>query len=327
MNPDASPAPVKCNTSPDNEKDTQASIAAVGAEITGLAVFRPTTDAITPERVNELMTQMHVDVPAGGEDISYGASPAHVLRYWKPKPKGEGKAPPLIVFIHGGSWRVGTYLDSLGSRKVEWLVGSGYAFASINYTLIPAVSVKQQVQECADAISFFTQRAPFFGFDGDSIVLMGHSSGAHVAALLGTDARYLENVGVGMDKIRGVVCIDGSNFNAAAELLDSPGPVAENMLAGLGDDVGVLRDMSPTYHARGPNAAAFLLLQAQRHGDIRQAVEFEASLLAAGTKVEVRVFEGEFFEGHVAMLMRLGDEGYPATGVVGKWLRSEVPVA
>ncbi|KAF2451194.1 alpha/beta-hydrolase [Karstenula rhodostoma CBS 690.94] len=305
----------------DTAPDNPTSIAARGAEITGLDIFRRTTDATTPSRVADLMAQMHADVPAGGTDYSYGPSPTHILRYWAPSvPQAQKTKPPLIAFIHGGSWRVGTYLDSVGSRKVEWLVAKGYAFASINYTLVPSVTVAQQVGECAAAIAWLTRQASTLGFDAGAVVLMGHSSGAHVASLLGTDGTYLSNVGVDIGGIKGVVAIDGSNFNAAAEMLDSLGPVADNMFAALGKDIAHLRDMSPTYHARGPNARAFLLLQAQRHGDVRQAVEFEAALLAAGTAVEVRVFEGEFFEGHMAMLLRLGEGTYPATRVVEEWL-------
>ncbi|RSL53016.1 hypothetical protein CEP54_010642 [Fusarium duplospermum] len=85
--------------------------------------------------------------------------------------------------------------------------------------------------------------------------------------------------------------------------------------------------MSPTYHARDPSAQAFLLLHAQRQGDIRQAVEFAAALTAAGIEVALHVFEDEGFEGHMQMLLRLGDQKYPATSVMDNWLNEHVPVA
>jgi hypothetical protein len=50
------------------------------------------------------------------------------------------------------------------------------------------------------------------------------------------------------------------------------------------------------------------------------------ALKAAGTSAEMRVFEGEGFEGHVQMLLRLGDGSYPATGVMREWLEKHVPV-
>ena len=84
--------------------------------------------------------------------------------------------------------------------------------------------------------------------------------------------------------------------------------------------------MSPTYNARGANAGAFLLLHAQRDGGIRQAVEFAAALEASGTDVDMHVFEGRSFEGHVQMLLRLGKGDFPATAVMDGWLARHVPV-
>jgi acetyl esterase/lipase len=170
------------------------------------------------------------------------------------------------------------------------------------------------------------KNATELGTDPQNLVLMGHSSGAHVVALLGTDFSYLSSAGVPLSSLRGVIAIDGSNYNALADFMDSPGPVANNLAFALGKDPVRLRAMSPTYHARGGNAGAFLLLHARRDGGVRQAVEFAAVLEAAGTDVELRVFEGRSFEGHVQMLLRLGEVDFPATGIMDEWLRQNVPV-
>ncbi|KAL2851436.1 Alpha/Beta hydrolase protein [Aspergillus pseudodeflectus] len=301
-------------------------IAARGKEITGLEIFNKTADdtAIPMSRVEVLMSQMHADVPSGGTDMNYGTTDSQRLRLWNPK-SSTSKAP-IIVFVHGGSWRVGTYLDSVGSIKVSHLTRLGYAFATVNYTLFPDVSVAEQVQEVADAVGYLVRNATSLNIDPDRVILMGHSSGAHVVTLLGTDTRYLEHAGVSIDAIHAVIALDGSNYNAPAEILDSPGSVAENMKYALGKDLEVLETMSPTCNARAPNARVFLLLHIQRQGDIRQAVEFVNVLRAAGSEAALHVFEGEGFEGHVQMLLRLGDPGYPATGVLEGWLRVNAPV-
>ena len=254
--------------------------------------------------------------------MSYGPKDSQVLRFWH----SQSKKAPLVLFVHGGSWRSGTYLDSIGSEKVDFLVSKGYAFATINYTLFPAVTVGEQVQEVADSLSFLRGHANKLGVDPERIILMGHSSGAHVVTLLGTDTSYLGRAGINIHSIRGVISIDGSNFNALAEIVDSPGPIADNALHGLGTDPEGLRAMSPTYHACVPNAGAFLLLQVQRQGDVRQSVEFSAALRAAGTNVALHVFEGQGFEGHIRMLLHLGKPDYPATRVMDAWLEKHVPV-
>lgn len=280
-------------------------------------------DDISIDRVQDLMSQMNSDQPTGGKDLKYGKRDSQRLRLWE---STASSSAPIIVFIHGGSWKSGTYLDSTGSAKVGHLTAEGYAFATINYTLFPLVSVEEQVQEVAESVAFLVQNATEFHLDPERIVLMGHSSGAHVATLLGTDTSYLERSGLPINKIVGVISLDGSNYNAPAEVLDSPGPVADNMIQALGTVPTRLRAMSPTYHAHVPNARAFLLLHVQRQGDIRQAIELAATLTAAGTDVSFHVFEGLGFEGHVEMLLRLGDVTYAATSVMDSWLAHYVPV-
>lgn len=293
-----------------------------GKEITGLDIFKKTSDHFTEGRVQELISAMNTDAPTGGNDMKYGDADSQYLRFWK----AERPGAPVVVFVHGGSWQVGTHLDSIGSGKVRHLLSQGYAFATVNFSLVPSVTVEAQVQEVAQAVGYLTRNCDGLGIDSRRLVLMGHSSGAHVVTLLGTDASYLEREGVDVSSICGVIALDGSNYNAVAELLDNPGPIARNMVSALGTDPARLRAMSPTYHARGPNAKAFLLLHAQRHGDIRQAVEFAAALEASDTTVSLHVFEGQSFEGHVQLLLRLGELDYPATTVMDQWLRKHVPI-
>lgn len=302
---------------------TPIELATRGLEITGRDIFQETDDHIEGSRVEELMAAMQAAAPTGGTDMAYGIDEAQRVRLWKPA----AEKAPVIVFVHGGSWKAGTYLDSVGSIKVDHLVKQGYAFASVNYTLIPAVTVEEQVQEVANAVGFLVKNVGTTGLDPERIVLMGHSSGAHVATLLGTDTSYLAKAGVDIRTVCGVVSLDGSNFNAATEMIDSPGPVAQSTAFGLGTDLSRLQAMSPTYHAQAPNAQAFLIFQVQRLGDIRQAIELSAALKAAGTECALHVFEGPGFEGHMAMLLRLGDTAYPATAVLDHWLSSHIPLA
>ncbi|KAM0431355.1 hypothetical protein ACHAPT_005331 [Fusarium lateritium] len=310
-------------TAPSVAASQSIATAARGNEVTGIDIFQKTTEDNTTARVMELMSKMNADQPVGGTDMSYGDSTTQHLHFWKSKsPKA-----PIVVFVHGGSWRIGTHMDSVGATKVDHLLAKGYAFATVNYTPIPSVTVEDQVQEVAHAVRFLVKNASELGLDGEQVILMGHSSGAHVVTLLGTDTSYLERAGVDIRIVRAAISIDGSNFNALAEIMDSPGPIADNAIYGLGSDPDRLRAMSPTYHARGPNARAFLLLHVQRQGDIRQAVEFAAALTAAGTEVDLHVFEGTGFEGHMQMLLRLGDPEYPATSVMDVWLDAHVPVA
>src|SRR5690349_18237481 len=93
-------------------------VATRGREITGLSIFQNTNDDITTERVEELMSEMHADVPQGGSDFIFGKKTNQRARLWKPEGSSSAKSP-VIVFVHGGSWMIGTYLDSIGSAKVS----------------------------------------------------------------------------------------------------------------------------------------------------------------------------------------------------------------
>uniref|UniRef100_A0A4E9EEU4 BD-FAE-like domain-containing protein n=1 Tax=Gibberella zeae TaxID=5518 RepID=A0A4E9EEU4_GIBZA len=299
-------------------------VAARGTEITGLSIYKDTNEDISPERAQELMSEMNADVPQGGRDIVFGQKETQRLRFWEPT--SNSRNAPVVVFVHGGSWTIGTYLDSVGSLKVKYLNDLGYAFASIDYALIPSVTVKEQVQEVADAVAYIMSNSQALDIDPNSVVLMGHSSGAHVVSLIGTDPSYAQKARFHISHLQGVIALDGSNYNAAASIADNTGSIVTNMLHGLGSDPETLDTMSPTLNVEGPNARGFLLLHVQRKGDIRQAVEFSAALKARGTRVNLHVFEGEGFEGHVALVLRIGDEEYPATVVMKKWLEKYVPV-
>jgi acetyl esterase/lipase len=301
---------------------TPIAIAARGNGISGLGIFQKTADDFTIPRVEQLIAEMNADQPSEGIDMAYGDKEPHYLRFWKAK---SFKAP-VVVFVHGGSWRSGTYLESVGSAKVGYLFDQGYAFSTVNYSLIPSVCVEEQVQEGANAVGYLVKNAGQLHIDPKRVILMGHSSGAHVATLLETDPKYLEQAGTSVHVVQAVISLDGSNYNALAEIIDSPGSVAENAIYGLSSDPERLRAMSPTYHAYAPNACAFLLLHVQRQGDTRQAVELAAALSAVVTETALHVFEGQSFEGHMQMFLRLGDPTYLATLVMNYWLKKHAPV-
>jgi acetyl esterase/lipase len=301
---------------------TSIAIAARGNEITGLDIYQKTPSDITESRIKELMAAMNADIPTGGTSMAYGDKESQYLQFWKPK----SSKSPIILFVHGGSWTSGTCLDSIGSAKVNHLLRQGYAFASVNFSLIPSVTVEEQVQEVANSLAYLAGNATGLDIDPERVILMGHSSGAHVVTLLGTDSSYLDRAGIDIHTVRAVISLDGSNYNAPAEILDSPGNIAENMMIGLGTDLKRLQAMSPTYHTSAPNAGAFLLLHVQRQGDIRQAIELRMALKAAGTEAALHVFEGEWVEGHIQILLRLGDPTYPPTLVMDNWLKIHVPV-
>ncbi|HSY17840.1 MAG TPA: alpha/beta hydrolase [Candidatus Acidoferrales bacterium] len=99
---------------------------------------------------------------------------------------GMGKKPfPLLVWIHGGGW-------SMGSKdwiNVRYLVRHGYAIASIDYRMTDEGAFPMQIQDCNTALNFILAHAPEYGVDGKKFAVGGGSAGGHLALLLGMARR------------------------------------------------------------------------------------------------------------------------------------------
>ncbi len=248
---------------------------------------------------------------------AYGADSLQKLDLWRPA----GQAPaPLVLFVHGGGWKRGDKDNATGMTKVTHLLGRGFAVASIDYRLVPEATVEQEAADVALALSWLRAHAEANGIDADRVVLMGHSAGAHLVALVGTDPTYLQSAGLDYGAVRGVVAIDGAAYDIPRQIADAGSFMHDTYAQAFGSDPVRQRKLSPTMQAAAPNAPAFLLLHVSRPDGIAQAKELADALTAAGTPVERRQFEGTGLRGHMKINRSLGDPAYPATAVLDAWL-------
>ncbi|MEO7247245.1 MAG: alpha/beta hydrolase [Novosphingobium sp.] len=255
--------------------------------------------------------------------ISYGIAPEQVLDFWR-TPKiaaGDGPPAPLIVFVHGGGWKRGSKDNATGKWKPAHFGTEGYNFASINYRLVPAATVEQQAADVASALKALLDKAGELHIDKRRVVIMGHSAGAHLVALVGTDERYLKGAGLSFADLAGVIPIDGAAYDVPAQMRDGPSMMQQTYGQAFGADPARQKALSPTMQAGATNAARFLLLHVQRPDGVRQAEALEKALKAGGSQVERDGFPGEGLMGHMEINRKLGDPDYAATGVVDKWLR------
>lgn len=255
---------------------------------------------------------------APGQAFSYGEDPAQRLAFW-PAQGSLGKAP-LILFVHGGGWQRGSKDNATGRWKPAHFTAGHYAFASIDYRLVPQATVEQQAVDIASALRTVIDRADALGVDRRRIVLMGHSAGAHLVALVGTDERYLKAAGLSFADLAGVIPVDGAAYDVPAQLRDGPQIMQATYHQAFGEDPARQRALSPTFHAAAPNAPAFMLLHVQRPDGTAQAQELAEALRRGGSSVRVEGFEGQGLLGHLEINRRLGDPDYPATAVVDAWL-------
>lgn len=257
--------------------------------------------------------------PAPQQTLAYGSDPLQALDLWVPE--GADGPAPLVLFVHGGGWQRGSKSNALGRALPGHLVAQGYALASIDYRLVPAAGVEDQAADVAAALAFLLARAESLGIDRDRVVLTGHSAGAHLAALVGTDERYLKAVGLSFADLDGVMPNDGAGYDVAAQLAQAGPRMRDTYEAAFGTDPARHRALSPTAHAAAPNAPAFLLLHAARPDAVAQAQELAEALQRAGTQAEIAGFAGEGLRGHIAINRRLGEADYPATAAMDSWLK------
>lgn len=256
----------------------------------------------------------------GARTIAYGKDPLQVMDLWMPKAR-KGQVP-LVLYVHGGGWKRGSKDSATGRAKPVHYPAQGYAFASINYRLVPEATVEQQAADVADALAALLARADALGIDRTKVVLMGHSAGAHLVALVGTDERYLRGAGLSFTDVDGVIPNDGAAYDVPAQMQDSGRFMQDTYKQAFGTDPARQRALSPSWQAAAPNAPRFLLLHVQRADGVKQAEGLAAALRKAGTGVEIASFPGDGLKGHAEINRKLGEQDYPATGVVDRWMKA-----
>jgi arylformamidase len=251
---------------------------------------------------------------AGTAEHAYGADPKQRLDLVKPA--GASRAP-VLLFVHGGGWSIGDKMHAAGD-KARWANAQGWAFASANYRLVPQATVEQQAADVASAIAWLRTNAAKEGLDPNRIVLMGHSAGAHLVALVGTDPRYLKAAGVPLSAVKGVVLLDGAGYDVPQQASAEFNRAKPMYQAAFGTDPARQAALSPTRHAAAPNVSRWLILPIDRRQDSQaQSRGLAAALTRAGTSAAVVAVPGE---SHGSLNTGLGQAGDFATEQVTRFL-------
>jgi acetyl esterase/lipase len=126
-------------------------------------------------------------------------------------------------------------------------------------------------------------------------MVMGHSAGAQLAALVCTDDRYLKEEGLPLSIVKACVPVDGDTFDVPA-IIDTAEarwkahdlPKAKfGHREKFGNDPAKHKDYSAVTHvAKGKNIPPFFILYVSNHPDVTaQAVRFRNVLNEAGVTV------------------------------------------
>lgn len=228
-----------------------------------------------------------------------------------------GEDHPIMFWIHGGGWRRGDKANV--SLKPQTFLGKGYVLVSVNYRLVPQVRYKEQGGDIAQAIRWVHDHAKEYRGAADRIVVMGHSAGAHLAALVATDDRYLKAQGLPLSTIKGTILLDGAGYNIPDRFEAAP-PAARRMAEGVfGGDKETQKDASPITHvSKDKGISPFLIIHvADRAESKAQSHEFADALRKAGVAAEVVPAEGKT---HGSLNQELGQPGDKPTEAVFAFL-------
>ena len=214
-------------------------------------------------------------------DVAYGPAARQRMDVYLPARQVTGA--PVILMVHGGAWRLGDKgMRSVVDNKVARWVSRGFIFVSINYRLLPAANPEEQAHDVGQALALAQSRAAAWGADATKFILMGHSAGAHLVALLtASPAATLQH---GARPWLGAVALDSAAFDVTQLMAGRHLPLYDRA---FGKDPAFWRRVSPLHQL---SAAAYPLLavcSTRRADACPQAHGFERKAAALGVRVVV----------------------------------------
>ena len=184
------------------------------------------------------------------------------------------KDRPVVFWIHGGGWQAGD--KSSVQVKPRAFTDRGFVFVSTNYRLLPHVEMETIVRDIARSIRWVHDHIAEYGGDPRRLLVMGHSAGAQLAALVCIDDRYLKAEGLSLAIIKGCVPVDGDTYDVPAIIETAE---TRRRVHGLpqatyghrekfGNDPAKHRDLSAVTHvARDKGIPPFLIMHVAEHPD------------------------------------------------------------
>ena len=138
-------------------------------------------------------------------NLSYGPHPRMRLDVVAPKTPAEGQ--PVVVFYYGGRWQT-------GSRKAYAFVGHALASKGIlcvlaDYRLYPEAGFPHFLDDAGKALAWVGTHIHEHGGNPENLFLMGHSAGAHIAAMLALHDGFRPAFKETGARLRGLIGISG----------------------------------------------------------------------------------------------------------------------
>jgi arylformamidase len=184
---------------------------------------------------------------AAMREIAYGPHPRQRFDVYLPAQPNQA---PTIFYVHGGGWRRGDKaMRGLIETKQRRWTAAGAIVISTNYRLVPDADPVEQARDVARAVAKAQATVAGLGGDPDGFVLMGHSAGAHLIALLAASPTMVRDAGA--RPWRATVLLDAGTIDVVSRLERGAPPLFENA---FGTDPAFWRAASPLHQLRTKTA-------------------------------------------------------------------------
>ncbi|HMK24660.1 MAG TPA: alpha/beta hydrolase [Chitinophagaceae bacterium] len=196
---------------------------------------------------------------------------------------------PIVINIHGGGWNHGVKESQTGFST---FFKAGFAVANMEYRLTGQATAPAAIEDTRCALTYLIKHAKELNIDINKIVIMGSSSGAHLAlmgGLLGNDHRFDGNC-KGVENIKVAAIIDKYGITDVWDWSYGPNirsKSAKNWLGDKAEDKNFAASVSPMTYVTKNSPPVFIV-----HGDAdptvpyQQSVDLYKKLLEAGVKTE-----------------------------------------
>jgi arylformamidase len=243
-------------------------------------------------------------------DIAYGSDPRQ--RFDVYIPRGAHDAP-VIFLVHGGGWRNGD--KALGgvveNKAARWLP-HGVIVVSTNYRMLPDADPLLQARDVAAALAAAQRKVATLGGNPDRFVLMGHSAGGHLVALLAAAPEIAREAGA--RPWLGTVLLDAGTVDVVAKMQQRHLPLFDQA---FGNDPRFWASVSPMQRLHGRPAPILAVCSSQRTDSCPPNRGFVKAVRDLGSRAELLPQALS----HRDINVRLGEEnGY--TLAVERFLRS-----
>lgn len=243
-------------------------------------------------------------------DLAYGSDPAQRLDVYLPPGRPSGS---LLAIVHGGAWSIGDKANpGVVAAKVNHWLSSGCVLASLNYRLLPQAGPLEQAQDVARALALLQRQAGTWGADPSRLVVIAHSSGAHLVALLAVDDELRRQHG--NPSWRATVLLDSAALDVVGAMQAPHRPFFDRAFGSLPSDWQLA---SPLHRLHASPAPMLIVHAADRADSAGQAARFSAAVTAAGGRADMLPVSLS----HTEINVTLGEPG-DYTDQVDAFLRS-----